>query len=103
MTAPAGPCEWCGGPQNWTFIAGEMYVRCQLGCLPLEGLGLTPPDSDGAEQMAPSFEMEPEVGGSVVPLEGSDARMSVIQRYRLEGPPQAFLDSLWKGDCDAPF
>ena len=35
MAAPAGPCEWCGGPQLWTFVRNEMYVSCRLGCLPL--------------------------------------------------------------------
>ena len=35
MSAPAGLCEWCGGPQQWTFASGVMYVRCLLGCLPL--------------------------------------------------------------------
>ena len=46
MNAPAGPCEWCGGPQNWTIHAGEMYVRCQEGCLalfPEERIDIPPP------------------------------------------------------------
>ncbi len=30
--APAGPCEWCGGPQSWTIASGVMYVRCKAGC-----------------------------------------------------------------------
>ncbi len=42
MSAPAGPCEWCGGPQEWTIIRDEMYVRCLLGCLPLDLEGLVP-------------------------------------------------------------
>jgi len=49
MSAPAGPCEWCGGPQSWTIIAGEMYVRCQGGCsslFPEERIDVLPPDSD---------------------------------------------------------
>jgi len=50
VSAPAGPCEWCGGPQWWTIIRGEMYVACQAGCLPLPLDGLTPPSgSDPAE------------------------------------------------------
>ena len=43
MNAPAGDCEWCGGPQNWTIIAGDFYVSCKGGCLPLGGIGLSPP------------------------------------------------------------
>ena len=35
MNAPAGPCEWCGGPQLWTVVRGEMWVSCKRGCLPL--------------------------------------------------------------------
>ncbi len=35
MSAPAGPCEWCGGPQYWTVVRGEMWVTCKGGCLPL--------------------------------------------------------------------
>ena len=37
MSAPAGPCEWCGGPQQWTIHDGEMWVRCVGGCLELVG------------------------------------------------------------------
>ena len=48
MSAPAGPCEWCGGPQWWTIVRDEMYVKCQAGCLPLpfEGEVLASPISD---------------------------------------------------------
>ncbi len=35
MSAPAGKCPFCGGPQQWSFIENELYVRCTLGCLPL--------------------------------------------------------------------
>ena len=35
MAAPAGPCEWCGGPQWWTIVHDEMWVCCKRGCLPL--------------------------------------------------------------------
>ncbi len=51
MPAPAGPCEWCGGPQWWTFIRGEMYVACKRGCAPLPLEGLVPPEG-----------VDPEVG-----------------------------------------
>ncbi len=48
MTAPAGPCEWCGGPHWWTIVQDEMYVKCVAGCLPLpfEGEVLSSPISD---------------------------------------------------------
>jgi len=49
MTAPAGPCEWCGGPQWWTIASGVMYVKCQAGCLslfPEDRVNFTPPDGD---------------------------------------------------------
>ena len=49
MTAPAGPCEWCGGPQYWTFIQGEMYVKCQGGCLGLFADVEGPPSSVSEE------------------------------------------------------
>ncbi len=42
MSSPAGPCEWCGGPQVWTVIGGEVYVSCEGGCLPLPLEGLAP-------------------------------------------------------------
>ena len=35
MAPPAGPCEWCGGPQIWTVHADEMYVKCKSGCVSL--------------------------------------------------------------------
>ncbi len=35
MSAPAGPCEWCGGPSWWTVIRGEVWTLCKQGCLPL--------------------------------------------------------------------
>jgi len=73
MSSPAGPCEWCGGRQSWTFITGEMFVRCQCGCLPLplEGVVLLPPDSECVET-----EQTPNDGtlreGGVVPCEGGE-------------------------------
>ena len=76
MAAPAGPCEWCGGPQNWTIHAGEMYVRCVGGCLPLplEGLVL-PPGCELPEKPASAENGTlPEEG--VVPQGGGDAKTS---------------------------
>ena len=43
MTASAGPCEWCGGHQQWTIIRGEMYVRCPQGCQTLGLEDAVPP------------------------------------------------------------
>ena len=51
MASPAGPCEWCGGPQWWTVVAGVMYVKCQGGCVSLfsdERVNFPPP-SDVAD------------------------------------------------------
>ena len=28
MAAPAGLCESCGRPLQWTFLGSELYVRC---------------------------------------------------------------------------
>ena len=75
MSAPAGPCEWCGGRQNWTIIAGEMYVRCIDGCLPLPLEALVPPphvgesrteylDAGGADGTSEMVEGVPCEGGS---------------------------------------
>jgi len=44
LAAPAGPCEWCGGPQLWTTVRGIIYVRCAGGCLPLPLAGMVPAD-----------------------------------------------------------
>ena len=29
MSAPAGLCGSCGMPMEWTFIEGELMVRCE--------------------------------------------------------------------------
>ncbi len=80
MTAPAGPCEWCGGPQQWTFIRGELFVRCKKQCsleLDLEGFGTTPPISD--EGLGPlRCPLEPlGNGGVVAPMRGDDSNRSI--------------------------
>ena len=46
-----GPCEWCGGPQQWTIHDGEMLERCVSGCLPLFEVVVPPPDSDELERL----------------------------------------------------
>ncbi len=100
---PAGPCEWCGGPQVWTIVRGEMYVSCDGGCqpLPLEGLVPTP----GCEEVwAPVTDEERErfdTGGGKGTPEGTGARMSDHNEHDLGAPPPGFLDSLWEGGWDA--
>ena len=99
MASPAGPCEWCGGPQSWTIISGEMYVQCVGGCL---GLGLEDTDS------LPDASVHAWVGGSkaavepegirgVVPCEGGDARTSDAEESE---PPVGWLSSMWEGGDD---
>jgi len=102
---PAGPCEWCGGPQNWTFHSGVMYVRCMHGCqsiFPFENLVLPPGSDEGDPNKDRRDEvMEPIGRGRVVPCEGGDARMSGSNLEKsLEDPPPGFLDTLWEGDWD---
>ncbi len=77
MSAPAGPCEWCGGRQVWTIVAGEMYVMCLEGCLPLPLEGLAPPpDSEIVACATTLWDEELQGEGGVKPLEGGEARMS---------------------------
>ncbi len=82
MSAPAGPCEWCGGPQQWTIIRELMYVRCIRGCLPLDLEGLVPPSPLAREDyMLDEFwAKEPYGGEGVVPCEGGEAKMSEKER-----------------------
>ena len=79
MTSPAGPCEWCGGPQNWTIHLGEMYVRCKGGCLPLDLEELVQPSPNSA--IAASWYNDGDGNGTleeerVVPPEGGAARVT---------------------------
>ena len=94
MAAPAGPCEWCGGPQNWTIIAGEMYVRCVGGCLGLfEEEGSIPSRSEWPEKAWVFGDGTSEKEG-VVPLEGPEASTGEIGNSE---PPAGWLSSLWEG------
>jgi len=85
MTAPAGPCEWCGGPQKWTFIAGEMYVLCVGGCLGLVFEGLLPP-SVSEEAMRCYADPKKSRSGTILgeggssTCEGGDATDSSMKR-----------------------
>ena len=98
MSAPAGACEWCGGSQHWTIIRGDMYVTCDGGCLPLEGLGLTPP-LDAPELIRaedkPKMELSDEEG--VCPPEGADADETERSIQHIGVPLEAVLRNLWKG------
>ena len=99
MSAPAGPCEWCGGPQHWTIIQGEMYVSCDSGCLPLEGLDIIPP-LDAPELRAPEEKpnMEHSFREGVCPPEGADANESDRSTLIHVGVPlKAVLRDLWSG------
>ncbi len=94
----AGPCEWCGGPQSWTIIRGDMYVSCDGGCqpLPLDGL-VPPPDSPELEGGPVMWVKEPIEEEGVVPCEGGDARTTVLKREYPGEPPPEFLKTLWEG------
>jgi len=79
VSAPAGKCEWCGGPQSWTIVHGEMFVACELGCLPLPFEGLEPPPDgefrdSGLE--GPSGTSEEE--GGTGPCEGGGAKVAGV-------------------------
>ncbi len=94
----AGPCEWCGGPQAWTVIRGYVYVSCDLGCLPIPGLGLDPPP-DSPELIEPDARvlMGTKGRGGVVPREGGDTNLSGELAEWPGEPPRAFLDLMWEG------
>ena len=81
-------CEMCGGGQEWTIFAGEMYVRCINECDPqlvMDGFDTLPSDSEDAGHAWSREVMGTSGGESVVPPEGAAAKMS-------EGD-----------DCDLPF
>jgi len=79
MAAPADPCEWCGGPQFWTIIHGEMYVLCQQGCLGFDFEASVNPLPCSEDPGIPAdvklpFGTNKREGG--VPLEGGAAKVS---------------------------
>ena len=103
MGSPAGKCEWCGGPQNWTIVRGEMYVLCQAGCLGLfdEGPGDPLPDSEWPRGMDYQGAMEHPSEGGVPPLEGGATDESVCTSTEdISKPPAGWLSSLWHGGPD---
>ncbi len=81
-----GPCEWCGGPQSWTIIAGVVYTSCDGGCLPLPLEGLVPPP-DSPELKKPVTEETPngtlQGGGGSSTYEGDEARTDVPKNSEL--------------------
>ena len=51
--SPGGLCWACGDPMQWTFIAGEVHVRCD-GCYELDfGMELAGATGDGHEAKLP--------------------------------------------------
>ncbi len=106
MSSPAGACEWCGGPQHWTIIRGDMYVSCDGGCVPLPLEGLVPPP-DCEEVVAPE-EKPNSTGGTSCkgegskPCEGVDAddchKSGILIHVGV--PLEAVLRSLWEGGPD---
>ncbi len=101
MAAPAGDCEWCGGPQQWTFIGGDMFVNCLRGCMSLALEGLVSPSVPHSEEgliVTSSAEKGTILGLEGVPLVGGDSNESALDGCdsQLE-PPAGFLDSLWEG------
>ncbi len=75
MAAPAGPCEWCGGPQWWTVVRGDLWVCCKSGCLPLPLEGEILPSSAGS--LIDRKEVDSPGGREYLPREGSEARARV--------------------------
>ncbi len=103
MSAPAGLCEWCGGQQNWTIHAGEMYVRCIAGCQSMwpEERVTIPPPSEESERSLEGLSREGTSGGvEGVPCEGDAAKTSDLEVWDPGEPPLGFLASLWEGYRD---
>jgi len=74
MSELAGPCEWCGGPQQWTVHAGEVLERCVNGCIPIWEVVVLPPGSeDGDEEWYEGGAMEHSEREGVVSCEGGAA------------------------------
>jgi len=71
MAAPAGPCEWCGGPQWWTVVLGEMWVSCKRGCLPLPLEGEVLDSSAGST--IDRVDVDCPLGIQYLPREGGEA------------------------------
>ncbi len=99
-----GRCAFCFGPQQWTYIAGELYVRCESECAPELPLEYYPPVSEGdmgwPVDEPKGSETEPPEEGRVGTLEGGAADEVGCpdqMRSTLEEPPPGFLAVLWEG------
>ena len=57
MSAPAGVCVSCGRPMQWSFIHGNMVVRCDqcVDFFAVDGLGMDPAGGtrEGREAVMP--------------------------------------------------
>jgi len=102
MAAPAGPCEWCGGPQQWTVVAGEMYVRCVAGCQSLfpEGPATHLLDSERFPLRVLGGLLEPSGKEVGKPLEGGAAGEYRDTDEEVIEPPVGWLSTLWEGGWD---
>ncbi len=85
MSAPAGPCEWCGGPQLWTVVRGEIWVSCKRGCLPLPIEGVEPAVTAGS--LKEDDRVDFRGGGRYLSREGREAEARLIDRVGSYGFP----------------
>ncbi len=104
MAPPAGPCEWCGGPQNWAIIRGDMYVRCIGGCQGLWADQLVIPPHIGESRVeyyeGGALDGTSEMMEGVPP--GGDAAGTRLDRPSSSEtePPVGWLSDLWEGAWD---
>ena len=96
MSAPAGLCEWCGGPQQWTFVRGVMYVRCRLGCemLPFTEFAVPVVDANPVARKLQGNYREASVGvGDVQALENNPGRMPGSVHIAVVGMERSGMES----------
>ena len=79
-----------------------MYVSCDGGCIPIPGLGLTPP-LEAKELIRPEETPKVELlrGERVEPLEGGGARDHNLRHISEYEPPEGWLSTMWLGGSDA--
>ncbi len=97
-SSAGGPCEWCGGPQWWSIVRGEMWVACQAECRgdPQYDLLPQPTPSIAIGTEFDSEHWNPTTGEGVEGTpEGGAANGSVIQHIGV--PLEAVLHNLWSG------
>ena len=102
MAAPAGPCEWCGGPQSWTIISDAMYVRCVGGCQGLFGEAAPTHllDSEGYPKPPQGSGVEHEGKEAGRALVGGAAEEMDRSQEEVTEPPVGWLSTLWEGGWD---